>query len=190
MEGQRQPEAISPGTVQSTDPGAIGRAARKRQERARQLRWLRHYARCGSKTEALQLAGIPYRTVARWKYGDERFRAELDQLEAGLSVALEEQARKRAMLSYAEDRSSADLLKFLLRSYRPDRFGEKVQHEVRGQVHVKRIELGGAEDVTPLVERTYDLVPKATSDNAQYVALPEGEEEATGEGTATSDGSA
>jgi hypothetical protein len=177
-----------PETVTTTGPQGLNRERAARRRRARQLRWLRHYARTGSKTEALKIAGIPYRTVAGWKYQDARFRTELDQLEAGLSVVLEERARERAMLSYAEDRSSSDLLKFLLRSYRPDRFGDRIRHDISGEVHVKRIEVAGLDELTSVPARDYDVVADPVSDKAHNVALaPEGRQEAQDDGTDAQD---
>lgn len=156
--------------------------------RARQHRWLRHYRETASKTEACIRSAVPYRTVARWKYGDAAFKGELERAEETVAHALEDRAVLRAMKTYDEDRSSADLLKFMLKAYRPDRFADRMQHDVGGTVHVKRIMVEGG-DASRVVEATYVDPTEVASDNEHSVTQPlKGLEGTDNEGTATQAG--
>ena len=91
---------------------------------------------------AAKKAGVGVRTVHDWQQADPRFKADLDDVQEGITQALEREAVKRAVEGSTEDiyhqgkvvgavqKKSDLLLIFLLKAKRPLVYRDNVKHEV------------------------------------------------------------
>lgn len=105
-------------------------------EKTREL-FLGTLAASGNVSRAAQAVGINRRTAYHWRRGDAEFRGEWDEAIESAIDALEAEARRRAVEGVEETqyyrgeprgsvrRYSDQLLMFLLKAHRPDKFRER-----------------------------------------------------------------
>lgn len=84
-------------------------------------RFLKALARVGTISAACEAARVGRRTVYDWRAADPDFDAQLNEAKDDLADRLEAEAVKRATIG-----KSDDLLKFLLKGLRPERYGARV----------------------------------------------------------------
>jgi hypothetical protein len=97
------------------------------------------FAICGNKTQSAKLAGVTYDRFKQWVKEDPKFAAAVEQASEEAADRLEEEARRRAEAGYDEPvffrgeqcgvirRYSDNLLIFLLKACRPQKFRETYQ---------------------------------------------------------------
>lgn len=114
----------------------------KSKERVRLVRqeaFLKFLSETGIVTTALEKAGIAYHTYATWQQRDEKFKEQVAEAVEISTQKMEAEAHRRAVRGVKKpvfyrgeevgqiDEYSDGLLMFLLRSRRPDVYGDKVK---------------------------------------------------------------
>jgi hypothetical protein len=107
---------------------------------ARKEAFLKAYAAMGNLTVACAAAQVPRSTVRRWRDADRNFAARFEEAMDEAADMLEAEAVRRAKMGVDEDVYyggevvgkrkvfSDNLLMFLLRGFRPEKYRENVEH--------------------------------------------------------------
>lgn len=93
----------------------------------KRLTFLKAYTESRSVTRAAEIAGVHRSTVYVWRR-EPNFR---DQMEAAFDVRVDEVEDKLYERAMGGDTTA---LIFFLKSYRPERFGDKLRHEERAKI--------------------------------------------------------
>lgn len=107
--------------------------------------FLAAYAECGTVTHAAEIAGISRRMVQYWKKDDPEFAEAFRVAEEKAADRLEQEARRRAIEGVPQpvfykgrkvgtiQKYSNNLLMFLLKGARPEKYRERVTQEITGK---------------------------------------------------------
>ncbi len=113
------------------------------------VRFLVEYSKIGNATKAADFAGIGKTTYKRWLTDEPRFRTLFDEARDESADHLEYEAWRRAVRGVDKPvfhqgvevgvikEYSDSLLMFLLRGSRPEKYRDRVEHTVKGEIQFK-----------------------------------------------------
>lgn len=87
-------------------------------------KFLEGYVATGTISGGALFAGVHRHTVYQWQENSETFKADFEAVKDEVADKLEQEAIRRALTT------SDTMLIFLLKGQRPEKYGDKTQHEV------------------------------------------------------------
>lgn len=115
-------------------------------------KFLEYYREIGIVRDAANLAGIDRTSVYRWINSDEEFAKQFKEAKEEAVEKLEREAIRRAAegvekpVFYKGERIdivreySDNLLMFLLKGMKPEKYAERVKQDIKAQVEMKKLE--------------------------------------------------